>query len=309
MKAETIALALAATMLFISGCGENQATEVQELPVAQEEAATIPISEVEVASKGSEKPVEIEAETKSETETEAESETESETANAELIPYAEQNAWEFRDISDFDLPYYTYLVDENGDEIERDDAKAIQSDAHFHIDEIKKTLYGDGTCSYEIHYTEDFDVLIEATGDAPVDWYIHNPFFSCIDYYSGMVTPAGNVKENDEPENWDTEILEYGDNQYEIHYVLTAEYDASSDFVYTPLDNGWEQGDKHVTCAATILMDAPGDYDGLCLCIEKKGLVSRMTSEEKETEAHLFDKNPEEYWFIRVDDYADIVQE
>ncbi len=301
MKAETIALALAATMLFISGCGEKQTAEVQELPAVQEEVATAPVAEKEVAPKESEKSEEIETET--------ESETESETANAELLPFAEQNALEFRDISDFDLPYYTYLVDENGDEIERDDAKAIQSDAHFHIGEIKKTLHGDGTCTYEIHYTEDFDVLIEATGGTPVDWYIQNPFFSCIDYYSGLATPDRNIKENDAPENWDAATLEYGDKQYEIHYVLTAEYDDSSDYVYTPLDNGWEQMDKPVTCAGTILVDAPDDYDGLCLCIGKNGLVSRMASEEKETEAHLFDKNPEEYWFIRVDDYADIVQE
>lgn len=251
-----LAVAVSAGMMF-TGCG-NKSDEVSvDLQSIQE-------TQVEVVDS-----------TETSTET-----TEPTTEAVVSIPYGEENNWEFCEDLELELPYIVVFTDENGDATELP-GMSIEKISNVHkftnVEEIDSDI--DGMKKILVDYVAEvnYDIILNDKEYDPsknMSVAFRVSAFEVCDYYSGMSSSfeleVGDNGESTATGQWS---WEWNGQVYPISY----ECNTVSNIQY----NGepWEKcGDNlyatnsTAVVEASIVIEAPKEYDGLVLLIPKEGV-------------------------------------
>jgi hypothetical protein len=276
-----IGIAAVMTLGMLTGCG----SEAVDTDASVEEST----SEVNEES----------SETTEQTETVVEEEA--------PVTYAEENGWNFSDLSPMRIMCYTFWQDEDKNEVEGPaDTTIEQQEALYSFSDITKSEPDEnGNVVYTIGYTVMFKIVVnQPSGDGWTNPKINTrvSLFSLVDEYTGTEFPSMDIVGDDSYDIY-TDIV-WDDATYSVGYTGTTEWEYGT-FSYSALK--WT-ANRHVR--HTLSVTAPEDYDGLVLCINNKGTtnVDKKLNTEEATDAEIITLDDGETWddytFIRVSDYV-----
>lgn len=260
-----LAVAVSVSMMF-TGCGnksEEVAVDAQSTQETQIEVAdTVPES------------------------------TESTTEAVVSIPYGEENNWEFCEDMELELPYVVVFTDENDDATELP-GMSIEKISSVHkftnIEEIDSDKEGMKKILVDYVAEVNYDVILndkeyDPSNNMHVECRVSA--FEVCDYYSGMSSSfeleIGDNYESTATGQWN---WEWDGQLYPISYECNTV--SNTKFNGEP----WENCGKNLYATnstavfeASIVIEAPKEYDGLVLMIPKEGVQEYTKLENMTTE-------------------------
>jgi hypothetical protein len=227
---------------------------------------------------------------------------------AEEVTYAEEQGWEFSDLSPLEMPVFVFWKDSDGNYTENgpEGQTLIQPIGKYTVGDITVSEPDeDGNVVYTIPYRVQFEAQIEdseGNGTSQISSNLVNDF-NLVDLYTGTIFPARDMS-NDDSYDIYTDIV-WDDVTYSVGYTQSAEWYSGGWY--------WQEGIWHnlKTLDIEFTVTAPADYDGLVLFIYNNGVTEYEESDtENISEAYTFEVDEEageswdDYTFIRVSDYV-----
>lgn len=284
--ATLLCLAISASMV---ACGSNNnSTE-------QTEQNTIEVNET----------IETEVVSTESVETSEVQETEIEEI-VEATPYAEEKGLMFTTEKEFEIPFLTYFLDEEGNYVETVEGYELrQKNATYTIGTISVSEADEnGNVKIIIPYTLKCPYEFLRTTDEIADLRGSAKDIYLADYYTGLEFPRKGMEVSDQ---YGVEVsIQWAGKENIISYQLTSEF--SNDRIREIEEDVWTtDGYTYLKFVIT----APADYDGLMLVLDSRGQTEyhkSNTSEVDMTERTIledFSGTAEDLICIRVKDLVE----
>lgn len=235
----------------------------------------------------------------------------SETIETEEIvgatPYAEEKGLIFTTEREFEIPFLTYFVDEDGNYIETVDGYELrQKNATYTIGTISVSEADEnGNVEIIIHYILKCPYEFLRTTEDIADIRGAAEEISLVDYYTGLEFPKKGIEGADA---YGAEVsIQWAGKENMISYQLTTKF--SNDKVREIEKDVWTT-DGYTY--AKFVVTAPADYDGLMLVLDSRGQTEYYKSNTSEidmaerTILEDFSGTAEDLICIRVKDLIEI---
>ena len=323
MKKKVILFVIATVLvLALVACGQsnNEATVSTEAPTAtiaptekvEPTATTVPTATSTPAPTATSTPAPTATSTPAPTATSTPAPTATSTPTP--MPYAEEHGIVIENKTEYDVSFIHYLREmDSYEEAEYPGLTSENQACTLIIDSVtQKDADEQGYTTFTVQYHLDYavkqsvDINVTDTS-APVYWV--TPAFSICDYYTGLAGIEQLADENGIGEtvlNWQGEEIKVRFSVQSGYSEEWGEWYQESDDIYSVL---FLCRNEH-----TIVITVPDGYDGIMLCMGKKGLegqgkaaADKVIQEQGKTGEILESGTPEDAYFVRLTDIAEVI--